>query len=228
MADVRPTLINVRRDAVVGLVLAGGLSRRMGGGDKSLRMLGDRPMLAHVIARLLPQVGPLVINANGDPARFAMFGQPVVADTVPDFAGPLAGVLAGMRWARAHAPDARWIASAAADTPFFPRDLVARLLDAAGSGDPSAARIALAASDDGPQPVFGLWPIALADDLERSLNVGTRKILAWTDTHDTALVTFEAMRMGTHSIDPFFNANRPEDLSQAEALLAASREDRAS
>ena len=199
----------------------------MGGGDKCLRMLGDRPMLAHVIARLRPQVGHMVINANGDPARFAMFGQPVVADTVPDFAGPLAGVLAGMRWARAHAPHARWIASAAADTPFFPRDLVARLLDVAEAGT-DAARIALAASDDGPQPVFGLWPIALADDLERALNAGTRKILAWTDTHDTALVTFEAMHMGPHSIDPFFNANRPEDLSQAEALLAASREDRTS
>jgi molybdenum cofactor guanylyltransferase len=207
-------------DLVAGLLLAGGLSRRMGGGDKTLRMLGGRPMLTHVIERLGPQVGTLVLNANGDPARFAAFGLPVVADTVLDFAGPLAGVLAGMRWAQTHAPNARWIASAAADTPFFPTDLVERLHAAAkGSGQ----RIALAASADGMQPVFGLWPIALADDLERSLKEGTRKILAWTETHDTAVVTFGPLRIRDRAIDPFFNANRPGDLAEAEALLEAMR-----
>ena len=205
---------------VAGLILAGGLSRRMGGGDKSLRMLGGQPMLAHVIARLRPQAGTLVLNANGDPLRFAQFGLPVVADTVPDFAGPLAGILAGMRWALTHAPQARWIASAAADTPFFPHDLVARLLAATGGADTT---IALAASADGMQPVFGLWPIALAGDLERALISGTRKILAWTDRHAHTSVAFGAVKIGDRAIDPFFNANRPEDLAEAEALLEASR-----
>lgn len=211
---------NTDAQGIAGLLLAGGLSRRMGGGDKALRMLGGRPMLAHVIDRLRPQVGALVLNANGDPTRFAAFGLPVVADTVPDFVGPLAGILAGMRWAQSNAPKTRWLASAAADTPFFPLDLVARLHTAASNSD---RRIALAASDDGLQPVFGLWPIALADDLEAALTAGTRKILAWTDTHDTAVVDFAALHVGDRSIDPFFNANRPEDLAQAETLLEAMR-----
>lgn len=205
---------------IPGLILAGGLSRRMGGGDKSLKPLGGRPLLAHVVERLAPQVDTLVLNANGDPARFDAFGLPVVADTVADFAGPLAGVLAGLRWARVHAPKARWIASVAADTPFFPLDLVARLHAAASGSDP---RIALAASADGIQPVFGLWPIALANDLEQALMAGTRKILAWTDTHDPAVVTFPPARIRDRTIDPFFNANRPEDLAMAEDLVEIGR-----
>ena len=204
----------------VGLILAGGLSRRMGGGDKALRLLGNKTMLAHVIERLRPQVRTVVINANGDPARLSAFGLPVVADTIPDFAGPLAGVLAGMQWARRHAPDAFWIVSAAADTPFFPTDLAARFLLAA---EGKADSIVLAASDDGPHPVFGLWPVSLADDLESALTVGTRKILDWTDTHDTVLVAFPSMRVGGRIVDPFFNANRPEDLADAEAILEQMR-----
>jgi molybdenum cofactor guanylyltransferase len=214
LPELRPS-----RD-IVGLILAGGQSRRMGGGDKALRLLGGQPMLARVIARLRPQVGGLVLNANGDPARFATYGLPVVADTVPDFAGPLAGVLAGMRWAGRHAPQARWIVSAAADTPFFPTDLVARFMSAA---EDKTDRIVLAASADGTHPVFGLWPVALADDLERSLAAGTRKILAWTDTHDTVLVRFEAFTAGGRAVDPFFNANRPEDLAAAESILEQMR-----
>ncbi len=207
-------------DASIGLILAGGLSRRMGGGDKALRVLGGQPMLAHVIERLRPQIGRIVLNANGDPERFAPFGLPVVADTIPDFAGPLAGVLAGMRWAQKNAPKARWIVTAAADTPFFPTDLADKFMGAAAG---QANRIVLAASDDGTHPVFGLWPIALADDLERALNAGTRKILAWTDKHDTVLVKFDAFLAGGRAVDPFFNANRPEDLADAETILEQMR-----
>jgi molybdenum cofactor guanylyltransferase len=188
----------------------------MGGGDKALRVLGGQTMLGRVFERLRPQVGSIVLNANGDPQRFAQFAVPVVADTVPDFAGPLAGVLAGMRWARNTVPNARWIVSAAADTPFFPTDLVPTFLRAA---DEHSERIVLAASDDGTHPVFGLWPIALADDLERALNAGTRKILAWTDTHDTVLAKFDGFQAGERNVDPFFNANRPEDLADAETIL---------
>jgi molybdenum cofactor guanylyltransferase len=205
---------------LLGLVLAGGLSRRMGGGDKALRPLGGQTMLARVIERLRSQTAMLVINANGDPERFRQFELPVAADTIPDFAGPLAGVLAGMRWARTHAPEARWIVSVAADTPFFPVDLVEKFLAAA---DENSDRIVLAASDDGTHPVFGLWPIALADDLERALNAGTRKILAWTDTHDTVLVKFDGFQAGGRAVDPFFNANRPEDLAEAETILEQMR-----
>ena len=192
----------------------------MGGGDKALRVLGGQSMLARVIERLRSQVGTIVLNANGDPERFATFGLPVVADTIPDFAGPLAGVLAGMHWARINVPEARWIVSAAADTPFFPLDLAAKFADAAAV---NSDRIVLAASDDGTHPVFGLWPIALADDLERALVAGTRKILAWTDTHDTVLIKFEDFQAGGRAVDPFFNANRPEDLAEAETILEQMR-----
>lgn len=200
-----------------GCVLAGGLSRRMGGGDKALRMLGGRPMLAHVIDRLRPQVSAMVLNANGDPARFAEFGLPVVCDPIEGFAGPLAGVLAGLRWAQAHAPHARWVASAAADTPFFPTDLVARLAAAADHAEPT---IALAASGGHRHPVFGLWPVALADDLETFLRTEeTRKVMAWVARHANVEVGFEAVGAKGLALDPFFNANTPQDMDTAEKLL---------
>lgn len=202
---------------VTGIVLAGGLSRRMGGGDKGLRELAGKPMLAHVLDRLRPQVGRLAINANGDPARFAAFGVPVVPDTVEGFVGPLAGVLAGMRWSAAHAPRARWIATAAGDAPLLPHDLVARLV-AAIEGRINA--IALAQSNGDLHPVIGLWPVALADDLEEQLRAGVRKVLAWTDRHGTAAVAFPPERLGDASIDPFFNANTPEELDGLRAMLA--------
>src|SRR5262245_16339812 len=157
---------------VTGLLLAGGLSRRMGGGDKCLRPLAGKPMLAHVIDRLRPQVGALVLNANGDPARFAPYGLPVVADPIEGFAGPLAGVLAGLQWSAAHLPKARWIASVSTDAPFLPADLVPRFL-AAVEGRPET--IALAASGGALHPVIGLWPAALAGDLEGALRQGVRK-----------------------------------------------------
>jgi molybdenum cofactor guanylyltransferase/molybdopterin-guanine dinucleotide biosynthesis protein MobB len=205
-------------EAVTGVILAGGQSRRMGGGDKGLLDLLGKPMLAHVIERLAPQVGRLALNANGDPARFAAFALPVAADTVPDFAGPLAGVLAGMRWSEANAPAARWIATAAADAPLLPTDLVARCLRAL---EDRPGAIALAQSAGALHPVIGLWPIALADDLESQLGAGVRKVLAWTDRHGTVAVPFPMVELGGKEIDPFFNANTPQELDSLRAALAA-------
>ncbi len=204
---------------VAGVILAGGLSRRMGGGDKPLLDLAGRPMLAHVIDRLAPQVGALALNANGDPARFAPFDLPVIADPIEGFAGPLAGVLAGLRWAQSNAPQARYMATAAGDTPFFPADFVARTLAAAGDAD----MIVLARSDGRVHPVFGLWPVAFADDLDAFLTHGeSRKVLAWVDRHANTTTEFAPARIGGQSLDPFFNANTPEDLETASGLLAQS------
>ncbi|MEJ8574404.1 molybdenum cofactor guanylyltransferase MobA [Microbaculum marinum] len=200
----------------VGCVLAGGLSRRMGGGDKSLRDLGGQPMLARVLDRLKPQVGEFVINANGDPDRFAAFGAPVTPDPVPGFAGPLAGVLAGMRWAERHAPKARWVVTVATDTPFFPANLVTRLVGAAGHHE---TMIALAKSGDRVHPVFGLWPVALADDLEAAIrDEELRKVLVWVHRHPHVEVIFSGPVIDGTEIDPFFNVNTPEDMEVAEAL----------
>jgi len=200
---------------VVGLLLAGGLARRMGGGDKRLRTLGGRPILDHVIARLRPQLRRLLLNANGDPARFAAYGLPVAGDAVPDFAGPLAGVLAGLDWAAAHAPDCPWVASVPTDAPFLPRDLVARLLAAVAA---AGAEMACAASAGRAHPVAGLWPVARRDDLRRALcDEAVRKVDVWTARYRLAVVEFPV-----GAVDPFFNANRPEDLAEAERLLAES------
>jgi molybdopterin-guanine dinucleotide biosynthesis protein A len=204
---------------VTGVILAGGRSRRMGGGDKGLLELAGRPMLAHVLDRLAPQVGRTIINANGDPGRFAAFSLPVVADTLAGFAGPLAGVLAGMRWSAANTPGARWIATAAGDAPLLPRDLVACL---AGAVAERPGAIALAQSGGELHPVIGLWPVALADDLEAQLAQGMRKVLHWTDRHGTIPVLFPMVRMCGIEIDPFFNANTPPELDQLRAMLARS------
>ena len=141
--------------ALVGLLLAGGLSRRMGGGDKTLRPLGGRTILDHVIERVRPQVEPLVLNANGDPARFAGTGLPVAPDVVPDFAGPLAGVLTGLDWAAEHAPGARWVATFATDAPFLPTDLVERLLAASSGRAPTWPAPAPAAGASRLRPLAG-------------------------------------------------------------------------
>jgi len=197
---------------VVGLLLAGGQSRRMGGGDKALRRLGGTPLLERVIKRLRPQVAALVLNANGDPARFADFGVPVVSDSVPDFAGPLAGVLAGLDWSAVHYPDCPFIVSVATDAPFLPTDLVLRLAAELEAAD---ADLACAASAGRPHPVFGLWPVRLRDDLRRAvLEEGIRKVDQWTARHQLVTVPFPDA-----PVDPFFNANRPEDLALAAALL---------
>jgi molybdopterin-guanine dinucleotide biosynthesis protein A len=197
---------------VAGVVLAGGLARRMGGGDKGLRLLGGKPLLDWVIDRARPQVAALVLNANGDPARFAGYRLPVVQDSVPGFAGPLAGVLAGLDWAADNVPGASHVASFATDAPFFPRNLVARLADAVAAG----ADLACAESDGQAQPVFGLWPVALRADLRHAvIDEGIHKVDQWTGRYHLSSVPFP-----TDPVDPFFNANRPEDLAAAERLLA--------
>lgn len=201
---------------VTGVLLAGGLSRRMGGGDKCLRDLAGKPMLEHVIERLAPQVGAMVINANGDPARFVSFGLDVVPDTVGGFAGPLAGVLAGMRWSASAAPEAQWIVTVSTDAPFLPLDLTHRLRSAISD---APRTIALAASGGNVHPVIGLWPVALADDLEEQLQAGVRKVLHWTDRHASVVVDFPFLRFHGRMIDPFFNANTPEELDEACALI---------
>ena len=198
---------------IAGIVLAGGLSRRMGGGDKCLRPLAGRPILAHILERARGQVAALALNANGDAARFAAFGLPVVADSVPDFAGPLAGILAGLDWAAADVPQATHVASFAGDAPFLPRDLVARL---AGALAEQGAELACAASAGQAHPVFGLWPMALRAELRRAVTTeGFRKVDQWTARYRLATVDFPAM-----PVDPFFNANRPEDLAVAERLAS--------
>lgn len=197
---------------IVGLLLAGGLSRRMGGGDKSLRLLAGRPLLQHVIDGLRPQVDALVLNANGDPARFAHFDLPVVADSIPDFAGPLAGILAGLDWAAATRPDCPFVVSVATDAPFLPADLVIRLGQAM---EEAGAELACAASGGRLHPVIGLWPVRLREELREALATqGIRKVDHWTARYRLAAVSFP-----DGPIDPFFNANRPEDLERAEALL---------
>ncbi|WP_227287030.1 molybdenum cofactor guanylyltransferase MobA [Boseongicola sp. H5] len=196
-----------------GVILAGGLARRMGGGDKGRLMLGGQSLLSHVITRLRPQVSTLALNANGDPARFADLGLPVLPDGVADHPGPLAGVLAGLDWAAVQG--ASHIVTAAADTPFFPADLVSRLTRAA---EMQGAQIALAATP-GPHkllrhPTFGLWPVALRDDLREALAGGLRKVVLWTDRHGAASAMFPAT-----PFDPFFNVNTPDDLAVAEGML---------
>jgi molybdenum cofactor guanylyltransferase len=197
----------------LGLVLAGGQARRMGGGDKAFLKVGGKTILERVLTRLNPYCSPIILNANGDPARFSRYGLAVVADSIPDFAGPLAGILAGLDWAAENAPKIEWLASVPGDCPFLPNDLVTRL---------HAARIAekkplaCARSGEWRHPVAGLWPVALREDLRRALTVeGLHKIEAWTDRHGVALAAWP-----DRPVDPFFNINTPEDLAKAEGIAA--------
>lgn len=195
---------------VAGVILAGGRATRMGGGDKGLRVVAGRRLIDHVIERLAPQVGAMAINANGDAARWAEFGLPVLADSLPDYPGPLAGVLAGMDWAAENGFAA--VVSVAADTPFFPRDLVLGLSAAAG---PSGLCLAASPDETGRiqrQPTFGLWPVALRHDLRAALSGGLRKVVIWTERHQAGQAVFAG------AADPFFNVNTPEDLARAETI----------
>jgi molybdopterin-guanine dinucleotide biosynthesis protein A len=199
--------------ATYGLVLAGGLARRMGGGDKGLIRIGDATILERALARVGPQCAGLIINANGDPARFARFGLPVVADDVEGFAGPLAGILAGLDWLAANEPAIGWLASVPGDCPFLPRDLVRRLHAArVAAGVP----LACAKSGDWRHPVVGLWRVDLRADLRRAVVAeGLRKIEVWTARHGVALAEWPA-----EPVDPFFNVNTPEDAAQAQRFAA--------
>jgi molybdopterin-guanine dinucleotide biosynthesis protein A len=203
------------RDPIAGIILAGGMSRRFGGGDKSLRELAGRTLLSHVVERVRPQVSTLLLNANGDPARFADFDLPVTADAVAGYVGPLAGVLTGLEWAREHVPGSAFVASFACDAPFMPLDLVARLAEAVTD---EGADIACAASDGRDHPVFALWSVRLADDLRRALiEEDIRKVDVWTARYRLTRVTFSAT-----PVDPFFNVNHPDDFATAEAIFATA------
>ena len=197
----------------LGLVLAGGLARRMGGGDKAMIAIGGTSILDRVLERLRLQTAGIIINANGDPARFAATGLPVIADSVPGFAGPLSGVLAGLDWAAANKPDITYIASVPGDCPFLPRDLVGRLHAARISDD---LPLACARSGAWRHPVVGLWPVTLRDDLRRALvDEDLRKIEVWTARHGIAIADWP-----DKPVDPFFNVNTPDDAARANALAA--------
>ncbi|AHC99836.1 molybdenum cofactor guanylyltransferase MobA [Leisingera methylohalidivorans] len=207
----------------LGIILAGGLATRMGGGDKGRLQVGGQSLLSRVVGRLSPQVAGLALNANGDPERFDDLGLPVIADSIEGFAGPLAGVLAGLDWAAEQG--AETIVTAAADTPFFPQDLVTRLTAAAeGMDHPLVMATTPRTGDEALKsgggkrinrhPAFGLWPVALREDLRAALNDGLRKVVIWTDRHGGREALF-----GADPFDPFFNINTPEDLARAEALL---------
>ena len=202
-------------ERVAGIVLAGGRSNRMGGADKALLPLAGRQLLAHVIARLAPQVSDIVVSANGDLSRLASFGLPVVADSIADHPGPLAGVLAGLEWVAKNRPDIRSVVTIPTDTPFFPLDLVARFL-AVPRRHPA---LLVARSESGVHPVVGLWPVEIAPDLAKALAEGMRKVGDWTKLQCAIEVPFPQGEIGGRKVDPFFNVNRPEDLAEAEALL---------
>jgi molybdopterin-guanine dinucleotide biosynthesis protein A len=197
----------------LGLVLAGGLARRMGGGDKARITIGRATILDRVLARLKPQCAQIILNANNDLERFADTGLPVVQDSVPGFVGPLAGILAGLDWAAAHVPEITDIASVPGDCPFLPVDLIARL-QAARRAD--GQRLACARSGEWRHPVVGLWPVALRDDLRRALvEEDLHKIESWTAGHGVAIVDWPTL-----PVDPFFNVNTPEDVAEAERIAA--------
>jgi molybdopterin-guanine dinucleotide biosynthesis protein A len=197
----------------LGLVLAGGLARRMGGGDKALLRIGAATILERVLERLGPQCDPIILNANGDPSRFAFTRLPVIADEIPDFAGPLAGVLAGLDWAVAHAPGIDWVASVPGDCPFLPRELVAGLHAARLS---AGLPLACARSGEWRHPVVGLWPVALRHDLRRALHEeGLHKIEVWTARHGVAIADWPAT-----PVDPFFNVNTPADAAEADRIAS--------
>jgi molybdopterin-guanine dinucleotide biosynthesis protein A len=198
---------------IAGVILAGGRSTRMGGRDKALLTLAGRPLIRHVIDRLRPQVGSLALNANGEPARFADLGLPVIPDTIAGYAGPLAGILAGLLWARRQRPMPRAIVTAATDTPFFPLDLVRRLAEAA----PGGTGIAVARTSRRIHPVFAYFPIGCTEDLEQFLSrTEARRATDWLDHAGFTPIDFAP---GEGARDPFFNVNTPADLAAAEASI---------
>jgi molybdopterin-guanine dinucleotide biosynthesis protein A len=201
-------------ERIMAVVLAGGLARRMGGGDKCLKLLAGQPILAHVLERLDGQAERILLNANGDVTRFASWDMPVATDVITGFGGPLVGVLTALEWAATHAPEITDVVSVPGDGPFLPRDLMRRLVDARTGAD---AVLAQAASNGRPNPVVGLWPVALAAELRHAVVVERiAKVDAWTGRYSLATVEFDAV-----PFDSFFNANTPEDLAKAEQLLAA-------
>jgi molybdenum cofactor guanylyltransferase len=209
--SIMPDLASLPHPLTLGLVLAGGLARRMGGGDKALIAIGGVPILDRVLGLLRPACAEIILNANGDPARFGRYGLPVIADSVPDFAGPLAGILAGLDWAAAKRTDLTWVVSVPGDCPFLPHDLVMRLHEARQQ---AGLPLACARSGDWRHPVVALWPVALREDLRHALvKEDLRKIEVWTARHGVAIADWPAK-----PVDPFFNVNTPEDAAEAERL----------
>lgn len=203
---------------IAGLLLIGGLSRRMNGTNKGLMDLGGKTLLEHGLNRLSEQTHPVAINANHDLEQIEQFRVPVVKDTFEGYQGPLAGILAGMEWARDHAPNATWLMTAAGDSPFFPNDLVSKLKARLGDSE-----IVLATAQGVPHPIFGLWHLDLSEKLRKFMEQETtRKVRAFTDMHRLAFCPIEPVIMNGHEIDPFFNINRPQDLDEARELLATS------
>ena len=201
---------------ILGVLLAGGQALRMGGGDKGSILLGGRPMMEHIIERAQTQVTTMIINANGDVRRFQNYGLEVISDVIEGFAGPLAGVLTGMEWAEINAPKVEWVATFPSDAPYFPLDLVNRLTAAVVNGD---AELACAYSNGWSHPVFGIWPVYLADHLRHAMvNEKVRKIDDWTARYKLVEVEFL-----TEPFDPFFNVNTPENLVEAEKILALGK-----
>jgi molybdopterin-guanine dinucleotide biosynthesis protein A len=197
-------------------VLAGGRATRLGGGDKPLRKIGGRPMLSHILERLAPQVAKIGISANGDPARFAEYGLPVLADTGPSGqAGPLAGILSALAWANEQGSGK--VLTVAGDTPFFPPDLAEMLARAVVD---RSDHVAVASSVGRRHPVFALWPVSLEADLRKFLaSSATFSVAAFLERHHTIEADFPMAKLGDSTIDPFFNVNTPEDLAQAEAVM---------
>lgn len=217
---------------ILGVVLAGGLSRRMGGGDKSLLELGGRALLDRAIDRLAAQMpagrDAIVLNANGDPARFGAGRPPISADSVEGFAGPLAGVLAGLDYAAE--AGAERVVTVAADTPFFPADLVSGL-EAAARREQTPLACAATRDETGrprDHPTFGLWPVRLREDLRRALtDEGLRKVVLWTERHGCARAEFAVRELDGERFDPFFNVNTPDDMQAAQAFLQFEQEEAA-
>jgi molybdopterin-guanine dinucleotide biosynthesis protein A len=198
--------------ATLGVILAGGLARRMGGGDKLLLKLQGRSLLAHVGQRLAPQCESVILNANGDPSRFAETDRPIVPDSISGHPGPLAGILAALEWTALHRPSVAWVVSVPGDTPFLPKDLVLRLHEAR-----SAARLPLACAVSGCHEHYatGLWPVGLRHDLRHALTGrGVRRVEDWARAHGLASASWP-----DQPFDPFFNINTPEDLETAGTLL---------
>ncbi|MET0277828.1 MAG: molybdenum cofactor guanylyltransferase MobA [Pseudorhodoplanes sp.] len=200
----------------LGLVLAGGLARRMGGGDKALIEVGGKTILARVLSTIAPQCEAIILNANGDTTRFATFGLPVVSDDIPDFAGPLAGILAGLDWMATHRPGQQWMVSVPGDCPFLPADLIARLHVAR---EQAGTPLACAKSGDWRHPVVGLWNVSLRDDLRHAIvDEDLHKIEIWTARHGIAIAEWP-----DRPVDPFFNVNTPEDRDRANQIASKSQ-----
>ena len=202
---------------IPGIILAGGLSRRMGGGDKGLLMLGKTTIIERVIDKILPQVGSLAININGDSSRFPDYKLPIIPDSIKGYLGPLSGILAGMEWAFKNGN--RYIATVAADTPFLPDDLIKRLHAMVKSKNLNigiAASRTLSGDDVFIHPTFGIWEVALKDDLRDALANDTRKIMFWAKKFKLDYYYFET---SDKLSDPFFNINTPDDLEEAKYRL---------